>query len=391
MHESTRTLTIFSSAIITNAMKSISRTEMLQVSLALLGLLFACSSAAIIISLLVPGPSQGRFASSLETDAYLAETGQHMASSTSAHSTIRGHRRLELNATDFTTASIPSTDFDPVISPSSSPTAVYEQILPPLVPVDNGSTGNSATATDSAPAIVVGFAGCIIVFAALLYAHDVRERFQEKVVVNVDKVNAEINVAEGETSAGSIGESGYWINTGSKAVAAYPALPPLANESSPHQDEYSISRLTTMTESRMESPWSFGVDEKLMALETSSQVTELSDEHLVPLDTSALATLMSSRRDDDSLTSIDDEEALYGEKWDTEDDVDYEPMDSPRPSFDISPSKYYTPGKFEECDAPTDIEGTTYPIQFEGLIPRMSRSDSSSTVDLTELKNAASV
>ena len=308
-----------------------------------------------------------------------------------AHSTVRGHRHLMLNATDSATSRVPNTDSNPVESPSSSPTAIYEQILPPLVPDDNGSSSSGATTTDSAPAIVVGFASCIIAFAAILYALDVRERLQEKAVVNDVKVNAEINIAEGGTSAGSTGESGYWINTSSQALAAYPALPPLANQGSPHQDDCSISRLSTMTESRMESPWSFGVDEKLMSLETSSQVTELSEEHLVALDTSALATLMSSRRDDESLTSADDEEAVYGENWGAEEDNEYEPMDSPRPSFDFSPSKYHTPGKFEECDAPNDWEETANPVQFEGLIQRISRSDSSSTVDLNDLTNAAEV
>lgn len=380
-------------------MKSTSRKEMLQVSFALLGLLFACcAAAAIFVSLLVPGPIPGGFAFSPETEAYLVEIGQYMVPS-SAHSTVRGHRghrRLVFNTTDSSTSSIENTESNPDISPSSSPTAVYEQILPPLVPEDNGGSGNTATASDSAPAVVLGFASCIIVFAAILYVHDVRERFQEKAQLNQGKANAPIHVgvAEGDTSAGSTGESGYWINTGSNDVAAYPALPPLANQSSPHQDDYSISRLTTMTESRMESPWSFGVDERLMALETSSQVTELSEEHLVPLDTSALATLMSSRRDDDSLTSADDEEALYGEKWglaDEDDEHEYEPMDSPRPSFDFSPSKYYTPGKLDDGDAPRDWDEIANPLQLEGVIPRISRSDSSSTVDLNELKNAAEV
>lgn len=355
---------------------------------ALLGLVFSCFAAAIIVALLVPGPTPGGFALSPEAEAYVVEIGQYMVRS--AHSTVRGHRRLAFDTTDSTTSSIGNPVSNPDMSPSSSPTAVYEQILPPLVPVDNSGSGNTATASDSAPAVVLGFASCIIVFAAILYAHDVRERFQEKPETTEGKINALIHVPEGDTSAGSTGESGYWINTGSKAVAAYPALPPLANQSSPHQDEYSISRLTTMTESRMESPWSFGVDERLMALETSSQVTELSEEHLVPLDTSALATLMSSRRDDDSLTSADDEEALYGEQWGPADD-EYEPMDSPRPSFDFSPSKYHTAGKVKEGDAPSEWDEIANSVQFEGVIPRISRSDSSSTVDLNELKNAAEV
>ena len=63
-------------------------------------------------------------------------------------------------------------------------------------------------------------------------------------------------------------------------------------------------------------------------------LTELSDEHLVPLDMSALTIylVMKSRRDDDSLEFIDDEETLLDERLCLE-EQGCDPMDSPRPSF----------------------------------------------------------
>ena len=376
-------------------MKVANRKEKLQILFAILGLLCACFSAVLIISLFIPRSSTSNFAVNTEAQAYLEVIERYWIDT--SRSSIRGQRRLMSSDTilvqttftgetatsraiettsieahpsqnDSTTPISASQALTDVLLPSSSPTAIFEQILPPLTPLDNmNSGGNTRSAFDTAPAVMVGFASCIIVFAAILYGHDVRSRFQEKNRDNEKKVNAAITVAEGETSAGSTGESGYWINTTTKTPASYPTLPAVTtNQSALHQDELSISRLSTMTESMMGSPWSFGVDEKLMAIETSSQVTELSDEHLVPLDTSALSTLMNSRRDDDSWTSAEDEDVLFNDHLYNE-AGGYEAMDSPRPSFEYSPHN-----RREERDAPSDgseeTDNRVGPVQLEGLI-----------------------
>ena len=331
-------------------MKHINRQERLQVLLALLGLLFACFSAAFIITHVVPRPTTTVIALSPETQAYLEEMERYWVDG--SQTMIRGHRRLLSNDMDPSQSVTENSSTSITPSPSSSPTFIVEQILPPLIPQNQNVEGSTASGTDAAPAIMVGLASCIIVFAVLLYANDVRDRLQENSDGNDNKSDSEI--VEGATSAGSTanGESGYWINTTSSAIIPHPLLPLIAsNQSSPQQDDASISRLSTMTESMMESPWSFGVDEKMMALENSSQVTELSDEHLVPFDMSALTTLMKSRRDDDSLESIDD--TLLGDRFSLEEES-YEPMDSPRPSFENSPDKYCTPDKMEARDAPSE-------------------------------------
>jgi hypothetical protein len=389
-------------------MRTANRNEKLQILFAILGLVCACFSAVLIMSLFTPRSNTSYVDIKPEVNAYLEVFDRYWKGE--SRSSIRGQRSLMAretflvqtafigqNATssiietidaragqnDSTTPSATAPTLTDVLLPSSSPTAIFEQILPPLTPIDNMSTdANNRSAFETAPAIMVGFASCIIVFAAILYGHDVRSRFQETNEVNKKPVTAEIAVAEGETTAGSIGESGYWINTTTKTPASNPALPTVStNQSAPHQDELSISRLSTMTESVMGSPWSFGVDEKLMALETSSQVTELSDEHLVPLDTSALAALMNSRRDDDSWTSAEDEDAqfndhLYGEAG------GYEAMDSPRPSFEYPPNR-----RREESDAPSngseDSDARVSPVQLEGLIasiPFHQMSDNPSIV-----------
>ena len=105
---------------------------------------------------------------------------------------------------------------------------------------------------------MVGLASCIIVFAILFYLNDVRDHLQENSDGNDNKSDSEI--VKGATSARSTasGESGYWINTTSSAPNLYPLLPLIAtNQSSPQQEDVSISRLSTMTESMMESSWSF--------------------------------------------------------------------------------------------------------------------------------------
>lgn len=378
------------------------RKEKLQVLFAILGLGCACFSAVLIISLFIPRSTTNNVDIKPEAHAYLELIERYWIDA--SHSSIRGQRRFmsremllveasvaEENANsnlttrpsqnDSTTPSATNPALTEVLLPSSSPTAIFEQILPPLTPIDDVSSGgNSRSDFDTAPAVMVGFASCIILFAAILYGHDLRSRFQEKKGVNEKQITAEIAVAEGETTAGSTGESGYWINATTKSPAT--SLPKVTtNQSTPHQDELSISRLSTMTDSMMGSPWSFGVDEKLMALETSSQVTELSDEHLVPLDTSALAALMNSRRDDDSWTSAEDEDALFNDRLYGQAGR-YEAIDSPRPSFEYSPNRRKEVGN-APSNGSEDSDARVSPVQLEGLIasiPFHQMSDNPSIV-----------
>jgi len=171
---------------------------------------------------------------------------------------IRGHRRLLSNDMDPSQSVTENSSTSITPSPSSSPTFIVEQILPPLIPQNQNVEGSTASGTDAAPAIMVGLASCIIVFAVLFYLNDVRDHLQENSDGNDNKSDSEI--VKGATSARSTasGESGYWINTTSSAPNPYPLLPLIAtNQSSPQQEDVSISRLSTMTESMMESSWSF--------------------------------------------------------------------------------------------------------------------------------------
>lgn len=84
--------------------------------------------------------------------------------------------------------------------------------------------------------------------------------------------------------------------------------------------------------------------------------------------------MMKSRRDDDSLESIDDKETLLDERLCLE-EQGCDPMDSPRPSFEHSPDKSTAlfRQKMEARDAPksegsVDSDERVGPAQLEELI-----------------------
>lgn len=342
-------------------MKLASRQEKRQILLALLGLLFACFSASLIILYVVPRPTtttviafspEASKLSLQELEKILVDSSQTM---------MHGHRRLmakHIDAINDTTQSAPVNSTEPSSAPSISssghPTLIVDEIFPILPepqPVGATKGADATTSANTVPAVMVGLASAIIVLAALLYAHDIRDRFRE---TTPDDSKSEAEIVEGDTtSAGSTsnGESGYWINTTSNALVPYPMLPPIAtNEDGQANDDLSIAHMSTLTGSNFDSHWSFGVEDKLKSIENSSCVTELSDEHLVPVDISGLSMLIKKRKatdDGSSFESDDDEEALLGETC-----LDsYEPLDSPRPSFEYTPDS--TPGK-EERDATSE-------------------------------------
>jgi hypothetical protein len=195
---------------------------------------------------------------------------------------------------------------------------------------------------------MVCLSSTIIICAGALYAQDVRERMRDKQSSNSvleNKSTSDIN--GGDTSAGSTSneESGYWINTALTPMAAYPILPPIETTDSPLRDDVSISRMSTLTDTMAESTWSYSIEDKLKALDSSSQVTELSDEFLVSHSTALASLILCNSSDNSSLTGEEEEEKqeLFGEEL----EAPYEPLDSPRPSFDYTPDK-------EERDAPSE-------------------------------------
>jgi hypothetical protein len=346
-----------------------SRQETSMVLLAFFGFLCAVGSAWMIIVSLAPS-----VAAAAATTALEMSTSTPFFTTTTRMSFFSSQRRLtqegimdERNGT----------------FPTVAPIALIEQILPPLP----STTGTTETNTIILPAIiVVGLACILIVFAIFLLMYDLRERWQGKQQsrglsedpqlclqkkchektslssprhVLLTTTNSATRTprkttsknkrmwtpnlgmmepqptTEGDTSAGS--DSGYWVTTTTTRSEK--------KSNSIQRDIVALdvmSRVSTMTESMLLSPWS--LDEAL-PLETSSHVTELSEEHLVPLDdsTSALATFIRECMPKEvSDSPKDDEEALLNELNKEE---NYLPMDSPRPSYDNSPSRYFTPTK----------------------------------------------
>ena len=145
-------------------------------------------------------------------------------------------------------------------SPSSSPTLVVEQTLPPLLPQNQNVEGSTASGTDAAPAIMVGLASCIIVFAVLFYLNDVRDRLQENSDENDNKSDSKI--VEGATTSVPAIHCQWRVGIGSPSSAPnlYPLLslqPKISRSLSAGRCLY-LSRLSNHDcESMMESSWSF--------------------------------------------------------------------------------------------------------------------------------------
>ena len=107
---------------------------------------------------------------------------------------------------------------------------------------------------------MVGLASCIIVFAVLLYANDVRDRLQENSDGNDNKSDSEI--VEGATSVPDpLPMEREWVLDHLQCAQSLP--PPIPLIATKISRPLSVgrclylSRLSTMTESMKESSWSF--------------------------------------------------------------------------------------------------------------------------------------
>mmetsp|Transcript_20886 Transcript_20886/g.30935 ORF Transcript_20886/g.30935 Transcript_20886/m.30935 type:complete len:470 (-) Transcript_20886:2803-4212(-) len=345
----------------------------------LFGLLLACLSASLIVRMHVFSPRMTIVAFTSNPDAEIQGWYKNVLLPVQAtRSRVRGNRRLANEDEDETSSSPDNNDNEATLSlPSEGPTVIIGQIFPITPDRDSRvqqqeGSNISNIETHTVPSIMVGLASAIIVCAALLYFHDLRDRFRgNHEHLNDNKIEG-ANI-EGNTSAGSTSHEGstYWINTPSTA------LPPMA---SPEQEDNSLSRVSTLTASMIESAgvsqiWSFSVDEKLQTIDSSSQVTELSDEHLVPKDT-ALTTLMKSEYSSSSNDGDDDEDSLLGENCLPEEVETFE--DSPRPSFECTPEKH------EERNVPSegsdeDLYNRAGPVQLEELLSRIPFEEMSNT------------
>lgn len=343
----------------------------------LLGLLFACLSAALIVTTHVSSHRITFIALTSNSDSELQSWFRNIDVPAEANKKIRGNRKLVSDDGKSGSSQVDTEQDTSLVLPSEGPTVIIGQIFPINPEKEKGvkvqqNSNVDTIKTHTVPSLMVGLASVIIVCAAILYFHDLRDRFRGGQVQTNDNKSEGENI-EGDTSAGSTSHEGstYWVNTPSTA------LPPMA---SPDQEDISLSRVSTLTASMMESagvsqPWSFSVDEKLQTIDSSSQVTELSDEHLVPQDTS-LKTLMKSDYSSSSNDGDDEEEdSLLGEKCLSE--QLYETFEgSPRPSFE------YTPEKQEERDVPCeepddDSSARAGPVQLDEFLSQIQCNEMS--------------
>lgn len=159
------------------------------------------------------------------------------------------------------------------------------------------------TVTDTVPAVMVGVASSIILCALMLYTADMRGRLKGSDEKRGGQADDEVETSiDRDTISGStLSGSGPFVHTRQYGNPGDLILPPLVvNDSDTAEKDYpedlSISRVSTLTQSMMESHiysnYSFGVVEsKAGSLSNSSVVTELSDENRVTQHT-ALITLM---------------------------------------------------------------------------------------------------
>jgi hypothetical protein len=194
--------------------------------------------------------------------------------------------------------------------PTPAPTTPFQVVD------DLSDNDDESSLADMAPAIVMGVASSIIVCALALYAVDLRERYQSPPpggMMTGDDVShkpdeqTSMGRDEDDTSVGSVShssQSGYWINTKQLVKYEGPILPPmLALTKYDAAEDQSISRISTMTQSVA---YSYGLEDMAsrLAIESSSQVTELSDDYRVGKDT-ALTTLVKSGENISSSSSSD--------------------------------------------------------------------------------------
>ena len=263
----------------------------------------------------------------------------------------------------------------PSSSPSSEPSTTTET-------VSSGSNGeNIAAGAEKVAAAMVGVASSIIVCALVLYASDLRDRYNhekwaseqrrlqevaddnstEKSACH-DRSENESNATTGSTAA----ESGYWVQVTSNELVEYTGgqnrqniLPPLLADEPREEvelaltclplddDDNSISRVSTLTASFMEGGFSYAdIEEKMSrhAIESSSDVTELDDYHRVADDT-ALRSLIKDAMDDyegsvcSSLTNASSTRLRGEECLDLKGQAGNQttPDSTPLPSLEVSP------------------------------------------------------
>ena len=217
-----------------------------------------------------------------------------------------------------------------------------------VVPTETISPDGSELDDDTIPIVIVGLSSMIIVCAFVVYLRDQSHgsitKRQESAELGASETDNDKQMHDIGSSAGSATQdsSGYWVNTTDLAL-----LPPMnGDEEQPSTDVASIAQVSTLTQSVVDNHYRGNIEDAARTMETSSQVTELSDENLVSVGT-ALSSLVLRRSDSASLTSREDYfeedeegfELLLGESCLDEEESSYSPSSSPLGlPFEYTPS-----------------------------------------------------